>query len=108
VPKGPTRRRPERRSLPEILREEWRSVAGLCNGHKGPNLSGIDWSTARGKLTRLFNPRRHKWGHHFRYDGPVLVGKTAIGRATILTLAMNDPVTVALRQELIEQGAFPP
>jgi hypothetical protein len=79
-----------------------------CNGHKGPNLSGIDWSTARGKLARLFNPRRHKWGHHFRYDGPVLVGKTAIGRATILTLAMNDPVTVVLRQELIEQGVFPP
>jgi hypothetical protein len=35
-----------------------------CNGHKGPNLTGIDPAT--GKLTRLFHPRRHKWSHHFR------------------------------------------
>ncbi len=75
------------------------------NGHKGPNLAGIDPVTR--KLTRLFNPRRHKWHHHFRYEGPVLVGKTAIGRTTIVVLAMNDPVMVALRQELIEQSLFP-
>lgn len=75
------------------------------NGHKGPNIAGIDPVTR--KLTRLFNPRCHKWHYHFRYDGPVLVGKTAIGRTTIVVLAMNDPVMVALRQELIEQGLFP-
>ena len=43
-----------------------RTVAGnladaciYCNGYKGPNISGLDAVT--GKLTRLFNPRRHKW-----------------------------------------------
>jgi 5-methylcytosine-specific restriction endonuclease McrA len=41
-----------------------------CNRHKGPNLAGIDQATSRTKLVRLFNPRRHKWGHHFRWDGP--------------------------------------
>lgn len=75
------------------------------NGHKGPNVAGIDPITR--KLTRLFNPRRHQWHHHFRYDGPILAGKTAIGRTTIVVLAMNDPVMVALRQELIDQGLFP-
>jgi 5-methylcytosine-specific restriction endonuclease McrA len=29
-----------------------------CNSHKGPNLTGIDPITK--KLTKLFNPRRHK------------------------------------------------
>ena len=77
-----------------------------CNGHKGPNISGIDWLTSRSKIVRLFNPRRHKWDHHFRYDGPILIGKTAIGRVTITVLCMNDDVVVALRQELIEQGLF--
>jgi hypothetical protein len=75
------------------------------NGHKGPNLAGLDPVTR--KLTRLFDPRRHKWHYHFRYDGPILVGKTAIGRTTVVVLAMNDPVMVALRQELMDQGLFP-
>jgi hypothetical protein len=34
------------------------------NSHKGPNIAGIDPKT--GKLTPLFNPRRHKWAKHFR------------------------------------------
>ena len=51
------------------------------NHHKGPNLAGIDAKTRR--RTWLFNPRRHKWARHFRWDGPILVGRTAVGRATI-------------------------
>jgi hypothetical protein len=76
-----------------------------CNLHKGPNLAGIDPRTK--KLIRLFNPRRHRWARHFRWQGAVLVGKTAIGRTTVETLAMNDPTRIALRQELMEQGLFP-
>jgi hypothetical protein len=79
-----------------------------CNRHKGPNLSGIDWRTSRTKLVRIFNPRRHKWGWHFRWEGPVLIGRTAIGRVTVHVLAMNDPVRVALRQQLLDEGVFPP
>lgn len=78
-----------------------------CNRHKGPNLSGIDRATSQTKLVRLFNPRRHKWPRHFRWDGPRLVGRTPIGRVTVQVLAMNDPIRVALRQELIEEGFFP-
>jgi hypothetical protein len=78
-----------------------------CNRHKGPNLAGIDYVTSRTKLVRLFNPRRHKWAWHFRWDGPLLVGRTPIGRVTVQVLAMNDPIRVALRQELIAEGLFP-
>jgi hypothetical protein len=60
------------------------------------------------KIITLFNPRRHKWGRHFRWDGPRLVGRTAIGRATIATLRINLALRVAHRQELIDEGIFPP
>jgi hypothetical protein len=53
-------------------------------------------------------PRRHKWDYHLRWDGPVLVGRTAIGRVTVQVLAINDPVRVGLRREFIEEGLFPP
>jgi hypothetical protein len=77
-----------------------------CNRHKGTDLAGLDPKTKR--LTRLFNPRRHRWSKHFRWTGPFLVGKTAVGRTTVDVLAMNDPVRVALRQQLIDEGTFLP
>jgi 5-methylcytosine-specific restriction endonuclease McrA len=75
-----------------------------CNLHKGPNLTGIDPKTR--KIARLFNPRRHKWEKHFALNGPILVGRTAVGRTTVEVLAMNDPDRVALREELLRQGLF--
>jgi hypothetical protein len=77
-----------------------------CNSFKGSNLSGIDPKTR--KKTWLFNPRRMKWSRHFRWDGPVLVGRTAIGRATVVTLLINLDLRVAHRQALIHAGVFPP
>lgn len=77
-----------------------------CNNHKGPNLAGIDANT--GDLARLFNPREDRWEEHFAWDGPRLVGVTAIGRATIDVLGINVPDRVALRRELIAEGVFPP
>lgn len=77
-----------------------------CNANKGPNIAGLDPLSNR--MVRLFHPRRHKWGAHFRWDGPELRGKTAIGRATINVLAINDADAVAVREALIEEGAFPP
>jgi hypothetical protein len=76
------------------------------NLHKGPNLTGIDPITK--KLTQLFNPRRHKWSRHFRWDGPLLLGRTAIGRTTVYVLGMNLPLRVALREALIAARRFPP
>ena len=59
------------------------------------------------KLTRLFNPRRDRWNAHFQWDGPVLRGKTAIGRTTLYVLAINHPDRVEVRRLLIEAGLFP-
>lgn len=77
-----------------------------CNSHKGPNSAGLDPRTKR--LTKLFNPRRHRWERHFRWDGPYLVGRTAVGRVTVAVLAMNDPEAVEVREALLEEGVFPP
>jgi hypothetical protein len=76
------------------------------NNHKGPNLAGIDSRT--GKKVWLFNPRRQKWSRHFRWQGPVLIGRTPVGRATIAVLARNLPHRVAQRAALISEGVFPP
>jgi hypothetical protein len=77
-----------------------------CNNHKGPDIAGLDLVT--GLLTPLFNPRRHKWERHFRWSGPELVGRTAIGRVTVAVLEINCAERVLLRQSLIEEGVFPP
>lgn len=77
-----------------------------CNSYKGPNIASLDPRT--GKLTRLFNPRRHAWHRHFRWHGAHLIGLTPIGRATVAVLNMNAAFMVRLREELIEENLFPP
>jgi hypothetical protein len=76
-----------------------------CNSYKGPNIAGID--PASGRLVRLYHPRKDAWGIHFRWDGPFLLGRTAVARATIAVLEINHPDAVAVRQALIEEGSFP-
>jgi len=66
-----------------------------CNLHKGPNLTGRDPET--NQVTELFHPRRHRWGDHFEWHGPHLVGSTAIGRTTVRVLNMNSEDQLALR-----------
>ena len=77
-----------------------------CNSYKGPNIAGLDPLT--GKMTRLFHPRRDRWSRHFDWDGPVLVGRSAVGRATIQLLQINHPNAIVVRAELINEGLFPP
>jgi hypothetical protein len=77
-----------------------------CNRCKGPNLTGIDPES--GNVAMLFSPRRDRWSEHFRWTGAVLTGLTAIGRATIQVLCINDPMRVSLRESLIAEGVFPP
>jgi hypothetical protein len=77
-----------------------------CSLGKGSNIAGTD--TRSGKMVRLFHPRLDVWERHFRWSGPRLRGITAIGRATIAVLNINQADRVALRTELIAQGVFPP
>ncbi len=77
-----------------------------CNSFKGSDISSLDRVTR--KLTPLFNPRRHKWTTHFRWQGATLIGRTPIGRVTVALLHINDDYRVELRESLIEEGVFPP
>jgi hypothetical protein len=76
-----------------------------CNGHKGANVAGFDPET--GELAILFNPRRELWAERFAWDGPKLLGKTDIGRATIDVLQINLPARIEFRRLLIQLGLFP-
>ncbi len=73
-----------------------------CNRHKGPNIAGFD--SESGEVVRLFNPRADIWGEHFEADGSRLLGKTAIGRATVEVLAMNDADQLLVRDALIKEA----
>jgi len=71
-----------------------------CNSYKGPNIAGID--PVRGRTVRLFNPRKDRWAAHFEWRGDVLVGLTAIGRASIHVLWINHPSAVNMRRLIRE------
>lgn len=76
-----------------------------CNFHKGPNLSSVDPYT--GRVERLFDPRHQEWSEHFELRGPLILGKTPCGRATVAVLDMNEERRVELRASLIAQNEFP-
>ena len=75
-----------------------------CNSHKGPNLTSIDPHTAA--TVPLFHPRHDRWSNHFHWDGPLLVGDTPTGRATVRCLAINHPDAIVLRELLVAEGGF--
>jgi HNH endonuclease len=72
-----------------------------CNGFKGSNIASID--EVSGELVRLYHPRTDKWGEHFVCTNGVIAGRTAVGRATIHVLNINDPERIELRELLIAQ-----
>jgi len=76
-----------------------------CNFAKGPNLAAIEPSSH--KMVRLFNPRRDRWGQHFHSRDAHIVGKSAVGRATIALLKMNDVQRLRIRSQLLELGICP-
>lgn len=75
-----------------------------CNFHKGPNLASIDPQSR--KHVVLFHPRNDDWHEHFEVENGIIVGLTAVGRATARLLNINAPRLVRLRRELIELGEY--
>jgi hypothetical protein len=73
-----------------------------CNRRKGPNLSTVNRET--GELIRLFHPRIDVWEEHFEFQGPLIIGRTAIGKATVELLQMNADERVEMREELLSSG----
>ena len=88
----------------ESVAENLAWACNHCNLHKGPNLTSIDPLT--GQTTRLFNPRRDQWEELFLWEGAILVGRTAIGRATVNIVDANNRMLVATRAALMEEGVY--
>ena len=76
-----------------------------CSLHKAARKSARDPLTNRS--VKLYHPRRQRWATHFRWDGVLVVGLTATGRATALALQMNRPLIQAIRREEILRGRHP-
>ena len=79
-----------------------------CNLIKTTATSARDPATS--ELVALFNPRNQIWHDHFEWieGGLHLLGKTAIGRATIERLKMNQPRLVRAQGNWIAAGNHPP
>ena len=86
---------------------DWDNLAFACfhcNRHKGPNVASVEAQT--GRIVPLFNPRVHRWDEHFRAEGPLIVGLTDIGRATVRLLRFNAPERLLIRQALSRAGRW--
>jgi hypothetical protein len=79
-----------------------------CNGFKLDFQTGIDPKTKQ--ETKLYNPRTQKWYEHFQWsdDSLLVLGQSAVGRATIERLRMNREEIVASRRIWVEAGWHPP
>jgi hypothetical protein len=80
----------------------------LCNEFKGSRVTGIDPAT--GQTVTLYHPRQQAWAEHFVWEdsGTRILGITAVGRATVVTLQMNHVIIVAARQRWVSAGWHPP
>jgi hypothetical protein len=83
-----------------------------CNSRKWKFTHGKDPDDTGGRrVVRLFNPREQSWHDHFVWDPTdesQILGKTAVGRATIDRLAMNEPLLTELRRLLMLDNRHPP
>lgn len=79
-----------------------------CNLSKGKATSAPDPET--NKPTALYNPRAHVWSEHFAWvdNGLRVRGLTAIGRATVTRLKMNQDRVLVARRRWIAGGYHPP
>lgn len=82
-------------------------ACSLCNDHKSNRFLIIDPFT--GKTVRVFNPRHQEWAQHFAWaEGATRIdGMTAIGRATVAALQLNQPSLVLARRLWVAAGWHP-
>jgi 5-methylcytosine-specific restriction endonuclease McrA len=85
----------------------WLACRG-CNAHKSDRTHANDPES--GPLVPLFNPRADHWHEHFRWieEGLIIVGISAIGRATVKALNLNRPSVVEARQHWLMIKQHPP
>ena len=59
-----------------------------CNRTKGSDIASV---MEGGVLVALFHPRQQVWAEHFKREGARIVGRSAIGRATVRLLKLDAP-----------------
>lgn len=98
---------PESQGGPTEEQNLWLSCS-LCNSYKGTRTTSVD--PISGREVPLFDPRRQSWNEHFGWEeaGSMIVGLTAIGRATVLALVLNRPPLVKARRRWAAVGWHPP
>jgi hypothetical protein len=79
-----------------------------CNNYKQARMYALDPRT--GRLVRLFHPRLDRWEEHFRWSPTAtrIIGRTAIGRATVEALRLNRSHLVAARRLWVRYDLHPP
>jgi len=82
-------------------------ACSFCNLYKGTHVVGLDPLTDQ--YVPLFNPRQQVWEDHFTWssDFERIIGKTAIGRATVVLLRLNRPLLVQSRRVWVAAGLHP-
>jgi HNH endonuclease len=96
--------------------DDWINLAlacQRCNAHHYNFVIGQD--PRSGKAVALFHPRQQIWQAHFGWDpaGTRIVGITAVGRATVIRLDLNDEVKgngkiIRTRMLWVSVGWHPP
>lgn len=79
-----------------------------CNNFKNARIHFTDPRT--GQNVRLFNPRLDTWQDHFRWSPTAtrIIGRTAVGRATVVALRLNRETLVRARYLWARHGLHPP
>ncbi len=90
----------------ETIAENLALACVSCSLRKGARQTSVDPKS--GKEAALYDPRRHVWHEHFRWDDTHLVGLTATGRATVTALNMNRVLILAIRHAEAAVGRHPP
>ncbi|MGB7247758.1 MAG: HNH endonuclease signature motif containing protein [Phormidesmis sp.] len=79
-----------------------------CNNYKYTKTQDIDPVTQ--VLVPLYNPRQGIWAEHFVWNESYskVLGITATGRATVLSLRLNRVELINLRKALFQINEHPP
>jgi hypothetical protein len=90
------------------VRENLWLACSRCNDFKGSRVEADDPLT--GERVPLFHPRTQRWNAHFEWstEGIHILAKTAIGRATVEHLRLNNEFTLIARRLWVEAGRWPP
>lgn len=80
----------------------------LCDRSKWKQTEGIDPETK--STVPLFHPRSQIWHDHFKWldNGTRILGLSPEGRATIVSLKLNNSLAVRVRSNWVQAGWHPP